>query len=282
MGGHRGEVSYHLPFTGDKELLKCRPSTHTLNGVRAVIASSELRFPYDSPDRDVLVTKKWFHEDLSALKQWMGWVNEQVTEYNRHLEPAVLRQVVARRADLDRTKVDISSLGYGIREDSGARHQLDADPGELQTRRTRKREKARREYDVALSFAGEDREYVEATANALVASGVAVFYDRFEQVNLWGKDLADHLGRVYGKDARFTVIFASQHYAAKAWPNHEKSFALARHLKGEPGRILPVRFDDTEIPGIPGTIAYLDLRVLTPEKLADLIKQKIDLVGEDA
>jgi hypothetical protein len=116
----------------------------------------------------------------------------------------------------------------------------------------------------------------------LVSIGVSVFYDRFEQVNLWGKDLADHLGQVYGHDARFTVIFASRHYAAKAWPNHEKSHALARLLRGDTGRILPVRFDDTEIPGIAGTIGYLDLRAINPDQLAELIRQKVDLGTIDA
>src|SRR5206468_4162436 len=106
--------------------------------------------------------------------------------------------------------------------------------------------------------------------------GVSVFYDRFEQVNLWGADLAEHLGNVYGRDSRFVVIFASRHYAAKAWPTHEKQFALGRHLKGDKGRILPVRFDETEIPGLPPTIGYLDLRALAPDKLAELIRQKVD------
>jgi hypothetical protein len=43
--------------------------------------------------------------------------------------------------------------------------------------------------------------------------------------------------------------------------------------------ILPVRFDETEIPGLPPTIGYLDLRVLTPAKLAELIRQKVDREG---
>ncbi|RGL79661.1 TIR domain-containing protein [Eggerthella lenta] len=44
-------------------------------------------------------------------------------------------------------------------------------------------------YDVALSFAGEDRQVVEEIALMLVESGVRVFYDEFEQDILWGKDL---------------------------------------------------------------------------------------------
>jgi hypothetical protein len=43
-----------------------------------------------------------------------------------------------------------------------------------------------RKYHVALSFAGEDRAYVDGVAAKLHASGVKVFYDRYEEVALWG------------------------------------------------------------------------------------------------
>ena len=42
-------------------------------------------------------------------------------------------------------------------------------------------------YDVALSFAGEDRHYVERVAKELQRRGIRVFYDKYEQTELWGK-----------------------------------------------------------------------------------------------
>lgn len=60
----------------------------------------------------------------------------------------------------------------------------------------------RKDYDVTLSFAGEDRAYVEKVAAALYALGIRVFYDRYEQVDLWGKDLYTHLDDVYRKRAK--------------------------------------------------------------------------------
>lgn len=49
-----------------------------------------------------------------------------------------------------------------------------------------------KKFHVALSFVGEDRVYVDAVAKALQAEGVDVFYDKFEEVDLWGKDLYTH------------------------------------------------------------------------------------------
>ena len=43
-------------------------------------------------------------------------------------------------------------------------------------------------YDIAVSFAGEDRDYVEQIANAIRLKGMSVFYDKYEEADLWGKD----------------------------------------------------------------------------------------------
>ena len=55
------------------------------------------------------------------------------------------------------------------------------------------------EYDICLSFAGEDRKYVAAVTDNLRAHGIRVFYDEYEEVALWGKDLYEHLHEVYSQ-----------------------------------------------------------------------------------
>jgi hypothetical protein len=49
------------------------------------------------------------------------------------------------------------------------------------------------EYDVALSFAGEDRGFVEDVAEGLAKEGIKFFYDDMEQDALLGKNLVDFL-----------------------------------------------------------------------------------------
>jgi hypothetical protein len=131
------------------------------------------------------------------------------------------------------------------------------------------------EYDIALSFAGEDRPYVEAVAQGLADAGVKVFYDQYESTTLWGKDLYTHLRDVYSKRARFTLLFSSEHYAKKVWTNHERESAQARALAERSEYILPARFDDSEIPGLLSTIGYIDLRVVRPPELVQKILEKL-------
>ena len=70
----------------------------------------------------------------------------------------------------------------------------------------------RKPYDVALSFAGEDRPYVSQVAEYVRKRGLNVFYDSFFEVELWGKDLNETLDTVYRKEAQFVVIFISSSY----------------------------------------------------------------------
>jgi hypothetical protein len=116
------------------------------------------------------------------------------------------------------------------------------------------------EYEVALSFAGEDRNYADALAGLCKRDDISVFYDKYEQSTLWGKDLYEHLHSVYGKRARHCVMFVSKHYADKLWTTHERRAAQERAFteKGS-DYILPVRIDDTEIPGLSATTHYLSI-----------------------
>lgn len=133
-------------------------------------------------------------------------------------------------------------------------------------------------YKVALSFAGEDREHAHALADFLRTNGVEVFYDEYEQANLWGKDLYQHLQKVYRDDANYCVVFLSQHYAKKVWTKHELKQAQARAFRENREYILPVKIDDTEIPGINETVGYLDLRQLHILKIGELLLEKLLLL----
>jgi hypothetical protein len=132
-----------------------------------------------------------------------------------------------------------------------------------------------KEFDVALSFAGEDREYVENVANILHEMSIRVFYDKHETITLWGKDLFTFLKDIYQNKARYTIIFCSKHYAKKLWSNHERRSAQAKAFESNKEYILPARFDDTEIPGILPTTGYINLNEYSPKEFAKLIKEKI-------
>src|SRR2546421_431838 len=98
------------------------------------------------------------------------------------------------------------------------------------------------EYDVAISFAGDQRKEAEAIAQHLKTAGIKDFFDDYQQADLWGKNLYDHLADVYQNKARYCLMLVSAVYATKVWPNHERRNAQARALSQKGEYILPVRF----------------------------------------
>lgn len=135
------------------------------------------------------------------------------------------------------------------------------------------------EYEVALSFAGEQRYYVKRVSDELERLGVKHFYDNKETVNLWGKNLTQDLERIYYQDSQYFVPFISKEYVKKNWTRWEINSALERNLEESSENfqqyILPVKFDDTRIPGIWGSIAFQDANKLEPETLAAMIYEKV-------
>ena len=70
-------------------------------------------------------------------------------------------------------------------------------------------------------------------------------------------------------------MLISNDYGLKLWTNHERQSAQARAFSENAEYILPVRLDDTEIPGILPTTAYVDLRRKSVDDLVSLILKKL-------
>lgn len=105
--------------------------------------------------------------------------------------------------------------------------------------------------------------------------GFRVFYDKYETIRLWGKDLYKHLREIYFERARYVIIFISKYYKDKLWTNHERESAQARAFNEKGEYILPARFDKTQIPGLLPTVGYVNLNKYSPRAFAELIKKKI-------
>ncbi len=130
-------------------------------------------------------------------------------------------------------------------------------------------------YDVVLSFAGEQRPYVERVAKYLRANNVRVFFDTYEEVNLWGKNLGEHLDLVYRKSGKFCVMFISEDYAKKMWTRQERRSALARAIREKHEYILPARFDKTELDGISPDVQFVSAEKKSAAVLAKMILAKL-------
>jgi hypothetical protein len=136
-------------------------------------------------------------------------------------------------------------------------------------------------WDVALSFADAQRDYVGQVAQALQARGMRCFYDADEQTDLPWKDL-EELPAIYGEQAAVVVVFVSAEYAARNWTRLERRAALTRAMRERREDVLAARFDDTPLPGLPAGMVAVDLRGRAPQQLAAMIAAKVAGLGPRA
>lgn len=131
-------------------------------------------------------------------------------------------------------------------------------------------------FEVAISFAGAQRELAEKLAKILQENGVETFYDDFYPEKLWGKNLAEELDRVFRKESRYCVMLISSDYAERMWPQHERRSALDRQIK-ERGKeyILPVQIDSTDLDGLQKSIGHLNIDKHPIEKIAEILLKKV-------
>lgn len=132
-------------------------------------------------------------------------------------------------------------------------------------------------YDLAFSFAGEQREYVEAAKVACEKLGLRVFYDRDMSIQWWGKNVIREQRKVYGSQTRFFVPFISTEYLAKPIPSDEFSAAMMTAVKQGDGYILPVLMGDVRVPPdlLHPHIQYLRADNFTPEQLAERLQRRV-------
>lgn len=130
------------------------------------------------------------------------------------------------------------------------------------------------EYDIALSFAGENRDFVEIVADILTSLKLKVFYDNYEKHKLLGKNLYSYLADIYHNKAKYAVVFVSEYYKQKLWTSHELTYITTREFEQKGEYLLPIKLDNTYIEEIPSTIGYLEGD--TPLNVALTIAKKVD------
>ncbi|WP_094765099.1 TIR domain-containing protein [Luteococcus japonicus] len=134
-------------------------------------------------------------------------------------------------------------------------------------------------YEVALSFAGEQRDYVRAVNEALKALDVKTFYDDDHAVDLWGKNHTEELPRIYAEDSHLVLMFISEHYVDKRWPRHERRAILTEMTQRGTPYLLPVRFDDSTVPGLDSGWHYLKAEEFDPERVAEAAYAQLVSLG---
>lgn len=139
---------------------------------------------------------------------------------------------------------------------------------------------SKHQFDVALSFPGEARQYVEQVAQHLerLLGPDRYFYDRNYTAQLARPSLDTFLQGIYRDRSRLIVVFAGGDYQRKNWCGIE--FRAVREIINgrDHDRIMFVRMDDGEVEGIFGHDGYADARQHEPAEIASFIDERVNVL----
>lgn len=134
------------------------------------------------------------------------------------------------------------------------------------------------QFEVALSFPGEVRELVEKIAQGLERElgPNTYFYDHNYKPQLAIPNANHLLQEVYGKRSRLIVVFVSGKYAEKDWCKLEWR-SIEQIITENKSKVMLIRTDDGEVPGIMKYDGYVDARIESVETLIEAIQIRSEL-----
>src|SRR5688572_20394893 len=103
-------------------------------------------------------------------------------------------------------------------------------------------------FRVAISYAGEKRDFVAPMAHLLARRFGAeqVLYDRFHRAEFARTDLATYLPDLYLQQADLVVVVICKDYAEKEWTGLEWDAVLSLRKRRKTDEVMLCRFDYVE------------------------------------
>jgi len=124
-------------------------------------------------------------------------------------------------------------------------------------------------YDIAISFANEQRVYAKKLYEELKKYDFSVFYDEEELNSI---DLTDELAEVFRK-AKYIILISSKDYQEKDYTNHELRFIKENIFKNRYKNLFIIKFDNTILEAIPDkTIKYFDSNISAKSNVEEIIR----------
>jgi tetratricopeptide (TPR) repeat protein len=132
-------------------------------------------------------------------------------------------------------------------------------------------------FRIALSFAGEKREFVEKVAHILAErfGKDKVLYDEFHEAEFARYDLGIYLPKFYRDESELVVALFSKDYDKKRWTGWEWMAIHAQLTKQEGSKVLLARFDYANPDGLFENAAFAELDLKTPDQFATLILERL-------
>lgn len=110
------KFTFVIPFEGDGALFKILPSTYLSTLPYGEISNNEINIVFKVPiGRDSSNLKVEFDRNLEKIKEYLGFLENDMKPFNNSLLPSISASIQARKDKLDKDDEAANSFGFPIR-----------------------------------------------------------------------------------------------------------------------------------------------------------------------
>lgn len=213
--------TFFLPFDGDETLLRCAPSSRITWTEEVAIENGRVVFQIIDFRKSIEEIEKEKERIIDFLTKQSINTNKDIEAHNQKIEEFIrtkINEVESKKAEMSE---NLARLGKPASSLSVKR------PTSKISQPTQKEEK---QYDVFVSHASEDKDYVDLLAERLKQEGLEVWYDTFEIS--WADDLRPTIDNGLKNSKVGLVILSNTFLGKKKWTEYELNGLFAREKDG--------------------------------------------------
>ena len=112
------KIEVTIPFTGNPDLFLYQPSSYLMGGniPTASIKDDALIIQYETIENNPEKIKSLWGNDLSIIKQYLGFIDNDVRRYNTELKQIIITSIANRKKDLANHQNIIKNIGIPVKK----------------------------------------------------------------------------------------------------------------------------------------------------------------------
>jgi len=109
-------AEFAVPFDGDPNLFKYKPSSGYMGATYGVISGSEVHLTYTRTDHDGQAIRSEFDRDIKEINDYVGWIASDIAPYNMGLREKARQRIEWRREKLLKDQGMTAALGFPLKQ----------------------------------------------------------------------------------------------------------------------------------------------------------------------
>lgn len=144
---NRDYLIVRIPYSGNGELFRCRPSTFLRWSPKVFLEDDRLCFGFVDFDYNADEITKRVDKNISDLRQWLGYLNTDIRRYNNRLRELVYNIFQARKQRILQRKQKLAAAGLPEKSTGEAKQTYSIPPPRIRKKIVLKPDSARKDQE---------------------------------------------------------------------------------------------------------------------------------------